>query len=433
METSFTAGMLTPRGPWSSPVPRTILIALLLASFAPGLFAQNLLLRVGKVITVDGKELEPGEVLIEDGTITAVGTKVDAEAGVSVVIAPDGVLMPGFVVAQNSSGLTRSNEQVDVVPFVSVLDGVNPASSFWESSLRDGHLTILTMPGDATVIGGMGALLHPSGVTIDDMAENREAGLKISLIPARGRRSRAAHLARLRDALNAAKRTIAKSTQAAGDVEKTGNIEIDMEAMGIQRRTRPLARLLEKDVPAYVACATAGDVVQALRLASDYGIEVRLVCRSGTWRAAKFLGEKKIPVIYDGPFEIEETDPETGEKVTRCIPKIFKEAGVRFAVLPRSSGLGGRYLWYRAASLVRHGFSREEALAAVTAIPAELIGLGKRKGRIAVGYDADLVLLTEDPLSGTAWVDRAMIGGRVVYDRATDPRLAEVLAPGESR
>ena len=36
------------------------------------------------------------------------------------------------------------------------------------------------------------------------------------------------------------------------------------------------------------------------------------------------------------------------------------------------------------------------------------------------------MLLTDDPLSGQAWVDRAIIGGKVVYNRLQDPRLAEV-------
>lgn len=42
------------------------------------------------------------------------------------------------------------------------------------------------------------------------------------------------------------------------------------------------------------------------------------------------------------------------------------------------------------------GCTLAEALPTVTTIPARLMGLGQRKGRIAPGYDADFVLLTRD-------------------------------------
>lgn len=54
--------------------------------------------------------------------------------------------------------------------------------------------------------------------------------------------------------------------------------------------------------------------------------------------------------------------------------------------------------------------SLAEAVAAVTAVPADLLGLGRQKGRIAPGFDADLVLLTPD-----LQVAMTMVHGNVVY------------------
>jgi N-acetylglucosamine-6-phosphate deacetylase len=52
------------------------------------------------------------------------------------------------------------------------------------------------------------------------------------------------------------------------------------------------------------------------------------------------------------------------------------------------------------------GVAVEEAVAMASAAPARLLGLGERKGAIAVGWDADLVLLDEE-----LRVLRTMIGG----------------------
>lgn len=55
------------------------------------------------------------------------------------------------------------------------------------------------------------------------------------------------------------------------------------------------------------------------------------------------------------------------------------------------------------------GCTLAQAIASVTTIPADLLGLGQRKGRIAPGHDADLVLLTPD-----LHVAMTMVNGQIV-------------------
>ena len=88
------------------------------------------------------------------------------------------------------------------------------------------------------------------------------------------------------------------------------------------------------------------------------------------------MAKHKIPVVLSSSMVLRETDLETGKEVERVIPRIFHDAGVKFATSTSTSGLAGRFAWYQAACLVRYGMSREDALAAVTRTPAELVGLG---------------------------------------------------------
>jgi imidazolonepropionase-like amidohydrolase len=50
------------------------------------------------------------------------------------------------------------------------------------------------------------------------------------------------------------------------------------------------------------------------------------------------------------------------------------------------------------------GFTGAEALRAVTSIAADACRVGDRKGRIAPGYDADLLAVAGDPLINPAAV-----------------------------
>jgi imidazolonepropionase-like amidohydrolase len=70
--------------------------------------------------------------------------------------------------------------------------------------------------------------------------------------------------------------------------------------------------------------------------------------------------------------------------------------------------------------LVKAGMTPTQALASATTIPAELLGIGDRLGRIATGYLADLVAVEGDPatsvlpvINGVKWV---MKEGRIVVE-----------------
>jgi len=63
----------------------------------------------------------------------------------------------------------------------------------------------------------------------------------------------------------------------------------------------------------------------------------------------------------------------------------------------------------------------------VTRTPAEILGLGKDIGTLEVGKLGNVVLFTGDPMSVTSWVERVVIEGREVYDRAKDVRNKQLL------
>ena len=110
------------------------------------------------------------------------------------------------------------------------------------------------------------------------------------------------------------------------------------------------------------------------------------------------------------------TDRETGRLTN--VARGLMRSGVKFALVPAgSSATALTEFRHRLAILVKAGLPRAAALAAVTVVPARLLGLEKRVGSVTPGVDADLVFLDGDPLDPLARVERVLIQGKTVYER----------------
>lgn len=81
----------------------------------------------------------------------------------------------------------------------------------------------------------------------------------------------------------------------------------------------------------------------------------------------------------------------------------------------RSGGLAGSRLTMDVAiknMMAFTGLPLENVIPMATSTPAEVMGIADRKGRIAPGYDADLVILDQD-----LRIEKTIVGGRSVYSR----------------
>jgi N-acetylglucosamine-6-phosphate deacetylase len=120
----------------------------------------------------------------------------------------------------------------------------------------------------------------------------------------------------------------------------------------------------------------------------------------------RLAGPRRIVTITDGMQALGLPD---GDYVYNGIPYVAREGAARYhdgTLIGTALGLN-----QMAARLRRFtGCSLETAVDTVSRNPAEVLGLGKRKGRLQAGYDADIVIMDEDL---KVW--RTVVGGRVVY------------------
>ena len=177
------------------------------------------------------------------------------------------------------------------------------------------------------------------------------------------------------------------------------------------------------------------DVSRALELSKEFGLKPLLVLGRDCDKAAAVLAREKQAVVLDPTLVFWRTDPRTREDEKIVMPKVLLDAGVEFVFGVDDStsrtASGSHYHWYQAATAVKHGLTRDDAVKALTLKPAELLGIDKFVGSLEVGKDADMVILTGDPLSVNSWVETTIINGQVAYERDKDIKLKRLLEPSE--
>ncbi|KAG8163405.1 hypothetical protein KVR01_006702 [Diaporthe batatas] len=96
--------------------------------------------------------------------------------------------------------------------------------------------------------------------------------------------------------------------------------------------------------------------------------------------------------------------------------KVLYEEGLTPVYVSDNPVLNAQHVIFEAAKGYKFGLPYHAALAGVTSEPADLLGLGKRLGKIKPGYDADVVVWDSDPLSVGATPVQVWIDGTSQWD-----------------
>ncbi|MXX72500.1 MAG: amidohydrolase family protein [Gemmatimonadetes bacterium] len=398
--------------------------------------AQAVALTGGLVYPISSEPVEGGTVLFVDGRIAAVGVDVDIPAGAEVVDVTGSVVMPGIIDAMSYYGI--AGEDMNEVPSpltpeLRIIEAFAPFGTFGSGEageirvreLLSGGVTATYIgPGDATVVGGQGAVVKTAGARFDDLIVREPAAIDITLggRPAstyreqsRSPSTRMAVVAQLRDLL-----VRAQEWMATSDAADAGPRNLGMEA---------LARMLRGEIPARVQANATRDIRVAIELAEEFGFELVIDAGAGAHQMRDELADRGIPVVLgpiSHPYISGEEIPDPGDYggVDERNAVWLNEAGVHVSLASFSRGFGrfgpgvaGQWLLIDASIARGHGMSEADVLRAVTLSPAEVLGVADRLGSLEVGKDADVVVFDGDPLSILTWATRVYVGGQLVYER----------------
>jgi imidazolonepropionase-like amidohydrolase len=181
----------------------------------------------------------------------------------------------------------------------------------------------------------------------------------------------------------------------------------------LDRSKALLVRVLSGELPLRVEAHRAADIVNVLEIAEAFGIRVILEGASEAYLLADVLAKREIPVIL-GPVLSSSLSPFPFPVRHRATNAAQLDAAGVTVLIGSDAWPASRFVELNAALAVAAGLDPTKGDAAITSGVADLLGLGDRIGRVATGYDADLVVVRTGAL-GERSVRAVFVDGELAW------------------
>ena len=386
------------------------------------------------LLTVDKPPIENGAIVVQSGKIKAVGASpsVTIPGDATVVDAKGKWIMPGLVCTHSHiGGMGAADGSSPIQPGVRILDSINVRDAGFRRALAGGLTTLNIMPGSGHLISGQTVYCklryyESSPRVVDEILIRDKDGSPIGGLkmangtnsqgdsPFPGTRGKSAYL--VREQYIKAREYQAKIVKANGDATKLPPRDLHMETLVEAMQGKRI-----------VHCHTHrhDDIMTVIRLSQEFGFQTVLHHVSEGWKVAKEIAAARLPcsiIVLDSPGgKVEAKD------MTFSNGRVLDEAGVKVAFHTDDWITDSRLFMRSAALAVRAGMNRNKAVAGLTLAGAEMLGLGDRIGSLTVGKDADIAILSGDPLSVFSRVLETWVEGRKAFDlsKSEDQLYAE--------
>ena len=401
-----------------------IAVAILLMACCIAVVAQNpkgkygtFALTNASIETVTKGVITNGTVVLRNGKIESVGTNVQIPQGAEVIDCKGSWIYPGMIDGGTRIGLfeigqiaqaSDVNEVGDVVPQMKALTAVNPNSAGIPVTRISGVTTALTVP-DGDLFAGTAALVNLHGYTPDQMFAGFEA--VVLNFPVTGRRG---PFDRRTD--EDVKKAADKSMNRLNDVwERAVQYhKIDSATKGkgtYYPEMQAMMPVVRGEMALLVNVNGAREIQAALKWIKEK--KIKKVIFTGVaegWRVADEIAKANIPVLAGPVLELPTRDYDKYDKAY-ANPGLMKKAGVKVAIKSEDGNLNYRNLPYHAGFAAAYGMGREDALKAITIIPAEIFGVADKFGSIEAGKSATLFICNGDPFETKTQVSHVFIDG----------------------
>jgi len=422
-----------------------VLASLFLPLLSAGAFsAQEIAIQAGTILPISDAPIENGTILIKNGKIAALGQNIAVGADARIIDASGKFVMPGLIDAQSRLFVIDGelNESRSIAPELNILDGLDPFVKEAPEVAAQGVTAIYIAPGSRSLIGGRGAVLKLNGSKdVGKMLLKDEVAVKAAIGVSSNNQSsslgRLANYSSIREALletkiymhnkekHAREQAEYNKKRAEYDKKKKANPTVKADKPKRPARFRPnptrevLAKVLSKEIPLQIEAHRVTDILNALRLADEFGFTLILEKCTEGYLVAEEIVRRKATVIL-GPVSTSFVDMPRLEYRNHDIRNaaILSKKGIKLALgVSGRDGASSKFITLAAAMAVANGMDRNLALRAVTLTPAEILGVADRIGSLKVGKDADIVILNGHPLDTLSRVEMVLIEGKTVFER----------------
>jgi len=394
-----------------------------------------------RIVPVAGPAIEKGTVVVRDGVISAVGATVQPPIDARIVDGTGLTVYPGVIDANSSLGLTEqqtlanagrggraggggagagrggvpvqqgapagapnSLHPVGLQPELAVVDILHAGDDALAGPQSAGITSALTAPATG-IFRGLSAVVNLAGATPEAMIVKAPVAEHIGFTPLRGGGYPGSLLgvfSSLRQMLLDAQHYAAEQAAYAKNPRGMRRPEPDPSLEALQP-------VLARQIPVVLAASSQREIERALDLAKEFNLRPIIAGGEEADRVAARLKAENVPVLLSlnfprRPQASADADPEPLRVLRARVdaPKLaakLQQAGVKFAFED-----GGLTNWSdflgNVARSVDNGLSADQAVRALTLMPAEILGVSDRLGTIETGKVANLAVVRGDLFTG---------------------------------
>ncbi len=367
------------------------------------------------VETITKGRLEKATIIIRDGIIEAVGPDVKIPADAVVIDCKDLTVYPGMIDSGTRLGLqeiesisvTQDYDEIgELTPEMDALTAVNPNSVLIPVTRVSGVTTVIAAPSGG-LFPGTAALINLHGYSPEQMY----AGFKSMVInfPASGKRGRWDRRSD-EDVKKDAEKALKKLNDTWDRVRMYAAIDSAMQGKAdYNPEMAALVPVLKGEMTAFIEANKTEDILAAIKWIKTQKIKAVLTGVSEGWRVADSIAASGIPVITGPVLSMPTRDTDPYDQAYKNAG-IMQKAGVKVA-LRTNEAENVRNLPFNAGFAATYGMGRDEALKAVTIVPAEILGVADQLGSIEPGKKANLFVSDGDPFEPATAIKHLFING----------------------
>jgi imidazolonepropionase-like amidohydrolase len=398
--------------------------------------AQTIAITGGTVHPVSGPRIENGTVLIRDGKIVAVGASVTIPDGATRIDARGKWVTPGFINSATTLGLSEAGSPNfsggyndvsargtnGVSASFEAWRGLNPVNTFIAPARQEGVTSVVVAPGGGGMVRGKAALIDLIEANTAGEMMRRSPVVMVGQFanPGSGQtNARAEFWAKWRELFEDV-----KAYQARRSAFEAGNTR---SYMATRHDLEALIPVVRGEMPLVLDVDRKSDILEALAFAREQGIRLWIGGGSEGWMVAREIAAANVPVFTGAMNNIPGDFTTLGQRQENAA--LLRAGGVTVVLVGNGPGDPGsfnvRNIRQEAGNAVAFGMTWDDALRAITLVPAEVLGVSAQVGTLQAGRDANVVVWSGDPFEFSSVAEHVYVRGREFTTKSRQQLLTE--------
>ena len=400
-----------------------------------------------QIVTVSGRTIDRGTVVVRNGLIEAVGAAAKIPADAQMIDGSGLTIYPGFFDTLTKLGLpaqtarrggqtqpgqtaqppqSNSNYPNGLQPELIAEQELKAGEAQFEAQRNAGFTTVLTVADDG-VFNGQSAVINLAGETVSAMIVKTPVAQHISFRTLPGGQyptSLMGTFSALRQMFLDAQRLAEMKRLYAANPRGMKRPEADpsLEA---------LLPILSGQIPVVMNANLEREIVRALDLAKEFKLKAIIAGGQEAWQVADRLKADNVPVLLSLDFPKRtaaasaEADPEPLSLLrlraeTPSAAVRLQNAGVKFAFQSGAMKNISDFLM-NAGKAVESGLAKDAAIRAMTLSSAEILGVNNQLGSIEDGKIANLVVMRGDIFGKEKTITHVFVDGKL-FEQKEKPK-----------